>query len=34
MRANGQARVGAVIGKALEPIATGTGRIRMLVVLQ
>lgn len=34
MRANGDARVGCVIGKALEPIPAGTGRIRMLVVLQ
>jgi hypothetical protein len=34
MRANGEARVGCVIGKALETMAQGTGRIRMLVVLQ
>jgi hypothetical protein len=34
MRANGEARVGCVIGKALEAMTAGTGRIRMLVVLQ
>jgi hypothetical protein len=34
MRANGEARVGCVIGKALRPLAAGTGRIEMLVVLQ
>lgn len=34
MRANGDARVGCVIGKALEPLHGGAGVIRMLVVLQ
>jgi len=34
MRANGEARLGCVIGKALEPLAAGTGQISMLVVLQ
>ena len=34
MRANGEARVGCVIGKALRPLAAGTGTIQMLVVLQ
>jgi len=33
MRANGEARLGCVIGKALQPLTAGTGKVKMLVIL-
>ena len=34
MRSGDRPPVGRVIGKALTPLATGTGRITMIVILQ